>query len=245
MRSYGKPDESWDEARIRTRIKGAIRAARERVIPVAIQQDERGNVVMSRAQIKYSFMYACVAITYVDKKTMEYATELTGNVPHERYTMEQMIQRARDALARRIFEYDTPGSKLTVQKYACWAVRCAERLAKMRKESFIAGMTEYGITVAPLSERNRFVKQSACVFNGYDTWTLSDLIPCWSVPSDERHKAYYPDVTFASDLRSILVRDPVRSVYRAVMEVQDLLDEAERRARSAKNWVDSDVPTKP
>lgn len=68
MKSYGKPDESWDNARIRALIEDAIHAAKERGIPVAIHQDERGNVVTSRAQIKYSFMYACVAIAYVDKK---------------------------------------------------------------------------------------------------------------------------------------------------------------------------------
>ena len=90
MKSYGMPDESWDEAKIRALIKEAIHATRKRGIPVAVHQDERGDVVMSRARIKHSFMYACVAIAYVDKRTMGYATELTGNVPHERYTVGQM-----------------------------------------------------------------------------------------------------------------------------------------------------------
>lgn len=109
---------------------------------------------------------------------MGYATELTGSMPYERYTMGQMIQRARDALIRGIFEYNTPGSYQTVQKHARWAARCAERLAKMRGEPFIVGMTEYGITVASLSERDRFVKHAACVFNGYGAWSLSDSISC-------------------------------------------------------------------
>ena len=121
MKSYGRPDESWDGARIRALIRDAIHAAREQGIPVVIHQDERGNVVMSRARIKDSFMYACVAIAYVDKRAMGYATELTGNVPHERYTMEQMIPRMRDALVQGIFEYDAPGSKPTVQKHSRWA----------------------------------------------------------------------------------------------------------------------------
>ena len=57
----------------------------------------------------------------------------------------------------------------------------------MRKEPFIAGMTERGITVAPLSERCRFVKQVACVFNGSDAWSLSDSITPWSIPLDRLH----------------------------------------------------------
>ena len=154
---------------------------------------------------------------------------------HERYTMGQMIRRARDALVRGIFEYGASGPTQTVQKHLRGAVRCAERLAKMRGEPFITGMTERGIAVAPLSERHRFVKQSACVFNGSDAWSLSDSITPWSVPLDMRHKARHPDAVFASDLRSIRVRDPARRVYRAVMEVRDLRNEVERRARNTKD----------
>ncbi len=234
----GRPEQSQNA------INHAIHAAKERGIPVAVHLDERGDTVMSRARIKHSYMYACVAIAYVDKKTMGYAMELTGNMPYERYAMGQMIQRARDALVRGIFEYGMSDPKPTVQKHARRAVRCAERLVRMRKEPFIAGMTEYGITVVPLSERYRFVKQSACVFNGYGAWSLSDSIEYWSVPLDRRHKAYYPDAAFASDLRSTLVRDPARRLYHVIMEVQDLQDEAERRGRSAKGGMKSDDPTK-
>ena len=67
MKSYGRPDESWDEAKIRALIRDAIHAAKERGIPVAVHQDDCGDVVMSRARIKHSYMYACVVIAYVDK----------------------------------------------------------------------------------------------------------------------------------------------------------------------------------
>ena len=103
-------------------INHVIHAAKERGVPVAVHQDERGNVAMSRARIKHSYMYACVAIAYVDKRTMGYATELTGNMPYERYTVEQMIPRMRDALVRGIFEYDASGPTRTVQKHLRWAV---------------------------------------------------------------------------------------------------------------------------
>ena len=239
MKSYGRPDELWDEAKIRALIKDAIHATKERGVPVAVHQDERGDVVMSRARIKHSYMYACVVIAYVDKRTMGYATQLTGNMPHERYTVEQMIPRGRDALVRGIFEYDASGRAQTVQKYLRWAIRCAERLAKMRKEPFIAGMTDKGITVVPLSERYRFVEHTACVFNGHKAWSLSDSITSWSVQLDSLHKARHPDVTFASDLRSAVVRNPVRYMYYAIIMVQKLRDEAARRAR------DEDAPIEP
>ena len=117
MKSYGRPDESWDEARFRALIDEAIHAAKERGVLLAVHQDDCGDVVMSRARIKHSFMYACVVIVYVDKRTMKYATELTGNMPYERYTVEQMIPRMRDALVRGIFEYGASGPTQTVQKH--------------------------------------------------------------------------------------------------------------------------------
>ena len=58
----------------RNAINHVIHAVKERGIPLAMHPDERGNVVMSRARIKHSYMYACVAIAYVDKRTMGYAT---------------------------------------------------------------------------------------------------------------------------------------------------------------------------
>ena len=242
MKSYGMPDESWDEARLRALIRDAIHAAKERGIPVAVHQDERGNVVMSRARIKHSFMYACVVIAYVDKRTMKYATELTGNMPYERYTVEQMIPRMRDALVRGIFEYGASGPTPTVQKHLRWAVRCAERLARMRKEPFIAGVTDKGITVAPISERYRFVEQAACVFNGHNAWSLSDSITSWFTPLDRFDKARHPDITFASDLRSVVVKNPVIRLRGAMAMIRNLRDEAERKTRHAK---DEDTLTEP
>ena len=242
MKSYGIPDESWDDARFRALIRDAIHAAKERGVPLAVHQDGRGDVVMSRARIKHSFMYACVVVTYVDKRTMKYATELTGNMPYERYTVEQMIPRMRDALVRGIFEYDASGPTQTVHKHLRWAVRCAERLARMRKEPFIAGVTDNGITVAPLSERYRFVEQAACVFNGHNAWSLSDSIASWFAPLDSLHKECHPDVTFVSDLRSVVVKNPVIRLRGAMMMIRNRRNEAERKARRTN---DEDASTEP
>ena len=242
MKSYGRPDESWNEARFRALIKEAVHAAKERGVPVAVHQDERGDVVMSRARVKHSFMYACVAIAYVDKRTMKYATELTGNMPYERYTAGQMVPRMRDALVRGIFEYGASGPTQTVQKHLRWAVRGAERLARMRGEPFIAGMTERGITVAPLSERYRFVEQAACVFNGHNAWSLSDSITSWFAPLDRFDKARHPDVTFVSDLRSVVVKNPVIRLHGAMASIRNRRNEEAWRAR---NGADRDAPTEP
>ena len=112
----------------------------------------------------------------------------------------------------------------------------------MRKEPFIAGMTDRGITVAPLSERHRFVEHTACVFNGHNAWSLSDLITSWSVQLDRLDKECHPDVTFASDLRSTVVRNPVLRMYYAIIMVQKLRDEVAQETRNVK---DEDAPAEP
>ena len=87
--------------------------------------------------------------------------------------------------------------------------------------------------------------QTACVLNGNDAWSLSGSNAYWSAPLDRRHKARHPDAVFASDPRSILVKDPARRVYRAVMKIQDMQNETERRARRAKGGMEPNVSTEP
>ena len=166
MKSYGKVDEFWDDAKFRALIGDALRMAMERGVPLAVYQDDDGNIVISRARDDWSFMYACVAVVHRNESTGECKTALVGVMPYELYTIEQMIPIARDALARGIFEYDASGPSQTVQKRLRGAAECAERMARMRGEPFIAGLTDRGITVAPISERRRFVETGGVRVHG-------------------------------------------------------------------------------
>ena len=80
----------------------------------------------------------------------------------------------------------------------------------MRKEPFIAGVTDNGITVAPLSERYRFVEAGGVrvqrdITRGACQTRSRPGPPRWT----DSHRARHPDVTFASDLRSVVVKNPV------------------------------------
>ena len=177
------------------------------------------------------------------KETKEYVADLASNMPYERYTVDQMIPMVRDALIRGIFEYDASGPVQTVRKRLREAAWCAEMLAEMRGEPFIAGMTDRGITVAPISEKGRFVEQAACVFNGHEAWSLSDSIPSWFVRLDSLHKARHSGVTFASDLRSVVVEDPICRIHNAMVMVKNLRNEAAREARRARYGTGPDATT--
>ena len=240
MKSYGRIDKFWDDAKFRALIGDALRMAKERGVPLAVYQDDDGNIVVSRARDDWFFMYACVAVVHRNKSTGECKTGLVGVMPYELYTIEQMIPIARDALARGIFEYDASGPSQIVQKCLRGAAECAERMARMRGEPFIAGLTDRGITVAPMSERRRFVEQAACVFTGHAAWSLPDAITSWSATLDMQHKAYYSEITFVSDLRSAMIEDPARRIHSAIMRVRNQRNEAAQEARRAGNQVGSD-----
>ena len=240
MKSYGRIDKFWDDAKFRALIGDTLQMAGERGVPLAVYQDDDGNIVVSRARDDWSFMYAFVAVAHRNESTGECKTGLVGVMPYELYTIEQMIPIARDALTRGIFEYDASGPSGTVQKRLRGAVECAERMASIRGEPFIAGLTDRGITVAPMSERRRFVEQAACVFTEHAAWSLPDAITSWSATLDMQHKAYYSEITFASNLRSAMIEDPARRIHSAMMRVRNQQKEAAQGARGAGNQVGSD-----
>ena len=53
---------------------------------------------------------------------------------------------------------------------------------------------------------------------------------------DNLHKECHPDVTFASDLHSVVVKNPVIRLHGAMAIIRNLRNEAARRAR------DEDAP---
>ena len=55
-----------------------------------------------------------------------------------------------------------------------------------------------------------------------------------------QHKAYYSDITFASDLRSAMIEDPALRIYYAMIRVRNRRNEATRGARRVGNQVGSD-----
>ena len=62
---------------------------------------------------------------------------------------------------------------------------------------------------------------------------------------DRLDKECHPDVTFASDLRSAVVQNPVRRMYYAIIMVQKLRDEVAQETRNVKDEADPDSPIEP
>ena len=80
------------------------------------------------------------------------------------------------------------------------------------------------------------------MFNGHNAWSLSDSIASWSAPLDKLDKARHPDVTFASDLRSVVVKNPVIRLRGAMMMIRNRRNEDARRAKAGAG---PDAPTEP
>ena len=106
MKSYGKPDASWDEAKFRAVIKDMLEMARESKKSCAVGQDRHGNVVVMMAEGKDdSCTYLCWTCAHRNKESHEDELELVDNVEYHHYSVEEMVSKVRDALTKRIVEY--------------------------------------------------------------------------------------------------------------------------------------------
>ena len=219
MKSYGKPDASWDEAKFRAVIKDMLEMARESKKSCAVGQDRHGNVVVMMAEGKDdSCTYLCWTCAHRNKESHEDELELVDNVEYHHYSVEEMVSKVRDALTKRIVEYGGLRFLSEGRFQIGEAAECANTLAKTHREPFIVGLTDAGITVAPMSERGRFVEQAACVAAGHWYWSLADRIPDGEEYRDlQRRERRTPSCKIVSDSRSIRV-NPVHAIYRSTLE---------------------------
>ena len=218
MKSYGKPDASWDDARFRTIIEDALEMAKEHRKSCAVGQDEHGNVVVTGEGKDSSYMYVCWTHAHRNKESQEDKLELVDNVEYHDYSVEEMVPRVRNALTRGIMEYGRLGFLSEGRFQIGEAADRAQKLVRMHHGPFIVGLTDAGITVAPMSERERFVEQAACVVTRQGCWSLADRIP--DGEAYDYLKLRERDNTnskIVSDSRSIMV-DPVDAVYMSILE---------------------------
>ncbi len=218
MQSYGKVDASWDDARFLTVIEDVLEMAKENKKACAVCQDSHGNVMATDGRMKDPHVYACWTYAYRDKKLQEDKLELVDNVEYHDYSVEQMVPRVRDALTKGIVEYGGLRFLSEGRHQIGEAAHCAGILVRMHHGPFIVGLTAAGITVAPMSERSRFVEQAACVVTRHGCWSLADRIPDGEAYRDFRYrKRDIQNGKVVSDSRSIMV-DPVMAVYISTLE---------------------------
>ena len=218
MKSYGKPDASWDDARFRAIIEDALEMARERKKSCAVGQDKHGNVVVTGEGKNGSYIHVCWTHAHRNKESQEDKLELVDNVEYHDYSVEEMVPRVRDALTRGIMEYGGLGFLSEGRFQIGEAADRAQKLVRMHHAPFIVGLTDAGITVAPMSERERFVEQAACVVTRRGCWSLADRIPDGEAYRDARRDAQArSNVTVVSDSCSIMV-NPVMAVYMSTLE---------------------------
>ena len=218
MKSYGKPDASWNDAKFRAIIEDALEMARERKKSCAVGQDGHGNIVVTGEGKDSSYMYVCWTHTHRNKESQEDKLELVDNVEYHHYSVEEMVPRVRDALARGIMEYGGLRFLSEGRFQIGEAADRADKLVRMHHAPFIVGLTDSGITVAPLSERGRFVEQAACVVTRRGCWSLADRIP--DGEAYDHLKLGERNITngkVVSDSRSVMV-NPVHAVYMSTLE---------------------------
>ncbi len=199
-----------------------------------------GNAMVAEFKRDDPCVHACRASAHKGNEPSECEVNLADNVEWSQYTVDEMVPRVRDVLTKGIVEYGPLGFLSEGRIQIGVALECAERLSDIHHEPFIVGLTVYDATgtllsdlrhasgirhspddimVTPLSERDRFVEQAACVVTGHECWSLPDKLP------DTREYRHWgidvPDSledTIVSDLRSIRLLDPAGIIYKSTLE---------------------------
>ena len=211
MKSYGKVDASWDDAKFQAIIEDALQMVRNNMKPFTVALDEDGNVVVSERGVHRHVACACVADMHPKSQD---TLVLRDNVGYND-TIEQMVPRVRDALTKGVFEYGDLGFLSEGLWQVGNAVACARRLVKIHGEPFIVGETDKGVTVAPLSERDRFLDVASCVVTKNGFWSMSDRLPVGDCHWLERRVPLRAD---ALARYSVIVKNPAEHVFDGIME---------------------------
>ena len=215
MKSYGKVDASWDDAKFQAMIEDALRMAREQKKPFAVGQDMDGTAVVALSKEDYPPIFACAATAWDDEEFQKGKIVLVDNVAYHEYSVEEMVPRVRGVLTKGMVEYGGLGFLSEGRIQLGGAMSCAESLVEFHGCPFIVGLTAKGIMIAPLSERDRFLDVTSCVVTENGFWSMSDKLPGGYGYWDKQSR---PLVTDAPARYSVKIRDPVEHVYCGILQ---------------------------
>ena len=95
------------------------------------------------------------------------------------------------------------------------AVSCAHMLAELHGCPFIAGLTAKGVTVAPLSEKDRFLDVASCVVTKSGVWSMTHTLPAGGSHYMDRHA---PLIADKPARYSVMIRSPAEHIYCGILE---------------------------
>ena len=253
MKSYGKVDETWDDERFRVLIEDTLEMARKGKKSHAIGQDRNGNVVVTGDGPDHTCIYVCWT-TRKSREAPEDELVLVDHCAYSKYSVERMVPRVRNALARGIVDFGGLGFLSEGRVQLPEVSRYARMLVQMHGKPFIMGWIDKktktvqlsegdspaGITpdmsksivIAPLSEREHFADYASCVVTKHGFWSLLDRIPDSAAYREYGRMRMMRDLknTCVSDRRSIYTGWPDAFIYDTILEY----GENKRRARAKK-----------
>ncbi len=241
MKPYGKVDETWDDERFRALIEDTLGMARDNKERHAIGQDMNGNVIVTCDKPDPTCIYVCWT-TRRNREMPEDDLVLSDHHEYLEYSVERMVPRVRNALARGIIDFGGLGflSEGRIQLggvfvYAQMMVRIHGKpfimgwigknvkTAPQPKSGIPAGIPPdmyKSIAIAPLSEREHFIDYASCIVTRNGSWSLLDRIPDSAAYKDYGKMRWMQDSKNirVSDRRSICIGAPDTFVYDTILE---------------------------
>lgn len=182
---YGKLDSSWDDSKFRSLLQDASRLARIHGMSFKVGEDKDGNAsIIPNFPYNNLRVFACgVSVPEIGdfwKDRPEYELrnhleeEFWDNVGYVRYTVDEMVPRIRDCLTRGIIKYGSLEFLSEGRYQLARALSDAQKMQAKYSRPFVLGMTEEEISVAPLSDRYRFVDPLLVIVTKHGEWSVSD-----------------------------------------------------------------------
>ncbi len=97
----------------------------------------------------------------------------------------------------------------------CEAVSCAHVLSEIHGYPFIAGLTAKGVTVDPLSEKDRFLDVASCVVAKSGVWSMTHTLPVGGCHYMDRRT---PLISDKPTRYSIKIQSPADHIYCGILE---------------------------
>lgn len=190
MKSYGKPDPSWDKTKLRSILEDALHTADEHFMSLFLCESEDGHLYLSKPLDNEPIFNFVCGITppdvrdyqdLLDDKELKEVQEeaFWDNVEGRHYTIDEMVSRAYDFLVNGIIEFGELNSDSDGELQLKQVWTDAEKQMAKHNIPFIFGLRKQGdIALCPVSEKSQFYTPLSCMITKSGLWSVSDMHQC-------------------------------------------------------------------
>ena len=188
VRSYGRVDDTWNEAKIRVILEEASDMARERDKSFCVGQDRDENIIICPNEKDSPLHIFACGVTH--KKILDnwkdiyspeeiernLEAEFWDDAAYEDYSIDEMVPIVYECLLYGIKSYGGLRFLSEGRMQLAYVLDDAKKMTEKYGAPFIVGRgRKDGIMIAPVSRQSRFVEPLSCIISKSGYWNVSDM----------------------------------------------------------------------